>query len=236
LATPSTRFTGTGTDAIALLGEALRRLQADDPPVPPETAALVAQARAEASAEVLAARQEAAAARREAAEALAAWSELQASVDAVRRELADAQGRADELEAALAGAKDALQAEVVQHHQDLQAADHRMAAVEAIHRQQADADAAELDRCRIDAVTAEARRAMAEERAVAAERAAAEAVRMAGLHEVTAARATAVADQLRDDLTAERRRSEALQRQLGRHPAAQAPRRPVRARRSRSRQ
>ncbi|HEX4081857.1 MAG TPA: hypothetical protein VHX40_02750, partial [Acidimicrobiales bacterium] len=129
---------GAGTDgtdgAIELLGEALRRLQAGEGRT--VTAAELAGVRAQATATVLAAQQDAAAARRDAADAQQGWVEERATADGLRRELADAVAAVEHARAALDGAQEALAAEVVQHHQDVEAAAHRLAAVTAIHHEQ----------------------------------------------------------------------------------------------------
>ncbi|HVX22891.1 MAG TPA: hypothetical protein VHB02_16225 [Acidimicrobiales bacterium] len=226
-----------GDTAVELLGEALRQLQADPGPAV-RTAALLAEVRAQATADVLAAQREAAAARREAMDADRQLGEQRVLIDALEGRLATLRDQVGELQAALDGARDALEAEVVQHHQDVQAADHRTAAMAAIHRQQQDAAAAELDRYRVDAVAAEARRAAAEDRAERAERDAAQAGRTASHLELRAHQAEMAAEQVesrlqqaRDDLAAERRRSEALERDLRRRltpsppPAGRARRR-----------
>ncbi len=216
------RGTPPGEDAdgaIELLGEALRRLQAgEDRTI---TAAELAGVRAQATGDVLAAQQDAAAARRDAADAQRGWLAERAAADALRRELADAVAAADRARAALEGAQEALAAEVVQHHQDVEAGEHRLAAVTAIHREQEAASTGEADRCRTATIAAEARRAAAEERAAATEAQVAEARRAIAHLELRATRAEMAVEQVesrlgqaREDVVAERRRSEALQQRL----------------------
>ena len=211
---------GVGADgAIELLGEALRRLQAgEDRTI---TAAELAGVRAQATAAVLAAQQDAAAARRDAADAQQGWVEERAAADALRRELADAVAAVEHARAALDGAQEALAAEVVQHHQDVEAAAHRLAAVTAIHREREAASAAETDRYRTATIAAEARRAAAEEQAAAVSGEATDARRVVAHLELRAARAEMAVEQIesrlaqaREDVVAERRRSEALQQRL----------------------
>src|SRR6185437_7927022 len=205
-----------GDTAIELLGEALRQLQSDAPPAV-RTAAVVAEVRAQATADVLAAQREAAAARREALDADRQLGEQRELIGTLGNQVAALQRQVAELQGALDGARDALEAEVVQHHQDVQAADHRVAAMAAIHRQQQDDAAAELDRYRTDTVAAEARRADAADRAAKAEAEAADVQRVVAHLELRANRAEMATEQVesrlaqaRDDLAAERRRAEAL--------------------------
>ncbi len=211
---------GVGADgAIELLGEALRRLQAgEDQTI---TAAELAGVRAQATAAVLAAQQDAAAARRDAADAQHGLVEERAAADALRRELAAAIATVEHGRAVLEGAQEALAAEVVQHHQDVEAAAHRLAAVTAIHHEQEAASAAETDRYRTATIAAEARRAAAEEQAAAVSGEAMEARRAVAHLELRAARAEMAVEQVesrlaqaREDVIAERRRSEALQQRL----------------------
>lgn len=193
------------------------------------TAALLAEVRAQATADVLAAQQEAAAARREAMTADQQLGEQRVLIEGLGDQLAGLQGQLAETQAALDGARDALEAEVVQHHQAVQAADHRMAAMAAIHHQQQEAAATELDRYRTETVAAEARRAAADEWAARAEREMADTGRLVGHLELRATRAEMATEQVESrlqqvssDLAAERRRGEALERDLRRRSALPA--------------
>ncbi|HEX3948124.1 MAG TPA: hypothetical protein VHW47_10485 [Acidimicrobiales bacterium] len=205
-----------GGDPITLLDEAIRRLQAADDRASARTSAVVAEARAQATAEVLAARRDAASARREAVEAGERAVADQAAAEALGQELARGQEEIGQLRSSLQGAQQALQEAMVRHHQDVQALEHRMAAMAAIHRDREAASATELDRYRLDAVAAEARRAMAEERAATVETTLADAGRAAGHLELRASRAEMAVEQvesrLRDaqeNLATERRRAAA---------------------------
>jgi hypothetical protein len=116
--------------------------------------------------------------------------------------------------------------------------------VTAIHREQEAASAAETDRYRTATIAAEARRAAAEEQAAAVSGEATDARRVVAHLELRAARAEMAVEQIesrlaqaREDVVAERRRSEALQQRLAVqtvHTARRSAAPAIRARRRRA--
>lgn len=247
-ATPAARVEDPLGAVHALLIDAVAQIQAL--PRSPSDDALLAEVKAQSTGEVLRAQQEAADALRRASAAETRLADERVSWERTLQErdasLAAQAHRVSELSKALDGARDALEAELLTHHQDLQSLQAALETHRAVHDAACQSWEAELGECRdalsqagaeVAAAAAEARRseagaadAHARERAAAARAAAAE--RRAGDAERTAQDQAATLARLTRELAAVAAERDAARRERS-SLVAEVRRRDLSARRAR---
>jgi chromosome segregation ATPase len=238
-------------DALSLLSQAMGRLEhLEEAPagLSARDESAIADARARATAEVLQAQQLAAEAARRAAAAEAQLAHERAVWEEAHAALTEQRDRdrqvAETLTAALDGARAELAAELLHHHEDVEALGARLEATVAAHAGERAAWEETLDSCRAERAAALAALEQAGSRALHAEAAASEAAAALTALDLQLARAQAAAEQAglraelasvqaeraRADLAAERRHHAAVAGDLRRQLAAvRAGRRTARA-------